>query len=69
MERRSVSSSNIQSIGYDEETQVLEVEFKSGAVYQYTGVNVHLAHNLLGATSVGSFFAQNIKDSFSFKRV
>jgi hypothetical protein len=69
MERQQVSSSNIRSIGHDEETEVLEVEFKSGAVYQYSGVSAHLAQNLLGATSVGSYFAANIKDNFQFKRV
>lgn len=35
MERQYVSSSNIASIGYDPDNQVLEIEFLSGAVYQY----------------------------------
>lgn len=32
MERQYVSSSNIASIGYDPDNQVLEIEFLSGAV-------------------------------------
>ena len=33
MERIRVRSSNIASIGYDNNTQVLEVEFKTASVY------------------------------------
>ena len=37
MERKPVSSSLLTSMGYDPETQTLEVEFTStGAVWQYT---------------------------------
>ena len=38
MDRNQVASSNIRSIGYDMQTQTLEVEFLSGWVYQYYGV-------------------------------
>ena len=38
MERQYVSSSNIASIGYDPDNLVLEIEFLSGAVYQYYDV-------------------------------
>ena len=34
----SASSSAISSIGYDPDASVLEVEFSSGAVYDYYGV-------------------------------
>lgn len=33
MERVKVSSSNIRSIGYEESTKTLEIEFKQGSVY------------------------------------
>ena len=35
MKRQSVESSNLASVGYDEEKQILEVQFKHGGVYQY----------------------------------
>jgi len=35
MDRKQVNSSNIQSIGYDVQSAILEVEFTSGDVYQY----------------------------------
>ena len=38
MDRQSVSSSNIVSVGYDPTSETLEVEFQSGGVYQYYNV-------------------------------
>ena len=38
MERIAVESSNLASIGYDEASMVLEVEFKHGGIYQYFDV-------------------------------
>ena len=34
MERKRVNSSKIRSIGYDEKSQVLEVEMSNGQVFQ-----------------------------------
>ena len=39
MQRDYVSSSNIVSVGYDPASETLEIEFQSGAVYQYYNVN------------------------------
>ena len=36
MERQLINSSNIVSAGYDPASQILEVEFKNGIVWQYT---------------------------------
>ena len=35
MMRIPVASSNVATVGYDEATNTLEVEFKDGSVYQY----------------------------------
>lgn len=69
MERQNVSSSNLQSIGYDEESQTLEVEFINGGIYQYFDVPKHLFEDFLNAASVGSFLARNIKGHFRFSKV
>ena len=69
MERVSVTSSNIKSVGYDEDTQTLEVEFKSGAVYQYYGVDESVHFDMIDAGSVGQYFNANVKDSYSFSQV
>jgi hypothetical protein len=61
MNRKDIESSNIKSLGYDPETETLEVEFKSGQVYQYEGISGDLHRNMINADSVGSFFHSNIK--------
>lgn len=61
MDRIYVDSSNIASIGYDEETDVLEIEFKSGSIYAYDDVPFYLYAQLMNAPSKGKFFNTNIK--------
>ena len=61
MERQPVKSTNVESIGYDPEEKVLEVKFKSGAIYQYAGVQPEMYADLLAAESVGRFVSQVIR--------
>jgi len=69
MERQAVGSSNIASIGYDEATETLEVEFLSGAVYQYYNVGSDLYQSLLTAPSKGSFLNTYIRNAYAYSRV
>ncbi|HEJ8168487.1 KTSC domain-containing protein [Serratia marcescens] len=69
MDRENVTSSNISSIGYDAESQTLEIEFLNGAIYQYFDVPEQVHAELMGADSVGAFLARNIKGSFRYSRV
>lgn len=69
MERESVISSNLISIGYNETSETLEVEFKGGAVYQYFEVPEDEYNCLMRASSHGIYFAANIKDNYRSKRV
>jgi hypothetical protein len=52
MERRSVNSSNLLSIGYDPQTSTLEVEFRTGSIYQYEGVPTDIFDGLMSSSSV-----------------
>ena len=70
MERVAVESSNILSVGYDEALSVLEVEFKGGSVYQYSGVPKEIAMGLIEAESPGKYFAENIRaEGYAYARV
>lgn len=69
MERKRVSASNIRSVGYDPGSQTLEIEFTSGAVYQFTRVSVEMHRKLMNAPSIGSFFKDNIEEEYSSRRV
>lgn len=69
MERNPVSSSNLASVGYHEESQTLEVEFLKGGIYQYFGVPPYVHQELISAPSVGSYFAKNVKNAYSYSQV
>ena len=61
MKRVDVSSSTLESVGYDEATQTLEVASLSGAVYQYHGVPMSVYRDLLAASKVGQFICAYIE--------
>lgn len=69
MDRESVSSSNIVSVGYDPASETLEVEFQSGTVYQYYNVRQGTYDEFMAAPSKGKFFAYQIKNAFPYSRV
>ncbi len=69
MQRDYVSSSNIVSVGYDPASETLEVEFQSGAVYQYYNVNQSFYDEFMRAPSKGRFLAHQIKNAFPYSRV
>lgn len=69
MERKPVQSSNIASIGYDENSSTLEVEFLNNTIYQYFDVPQHIYKGLMQADSQGRFLAQNIKGVFRYSKV
>ena len=70
MERQTVKSSNIASVGYNEENKELEIEFRrTGGVYLYSGVSKRAYNNLMNAESKGHHFAKYIKNSYVFKKV
>jgi hypothetical protein len=69
MERKSVSSSNLSSIGYDPTTRTLEIEFNSGAIYQYSGVPEPKYEALMNAASIGSHFAAHFRDRYPTTRI
>jgi hypothetical protein len=69
MERQSVKSSNIKSIGYDLSKSILEVEFLNGSIYQYSNVPQQMYDDLINAPSHGKFFAAYIRNKFKSTRV
>lgn len=62
-------SSNLASVGYDEAGETLEIEFLSGAVYQYYNVSQHLYDQLMQAASKRKFFHQYIRNAHPYSRI
>ena len=61
MEIQLVKSSNVKAVGYEVETKTLQVEFKSGGIYQYAGVQPEMYADLLKAESIGRFVSQVVR--------
>lgn len=69
MDRQRVISSELDSVGYDDANNVLEVEFRTGGVYQYFGVPRELYVALVTASSKGRFFNSEIKPDYPCVRI
>jgi len=69
MQREGVLSGAIRSIGYDEATTTLEVEFKTGRVYQYEGVPPETHSWLMRIDNKGGFLNRMVIDHFPTREV
>jgi hypothetical protein len=69
MDRIQVRSSSIASIGYDQKTQTLEVEFINGGAYQYFDVPLAKWVEFVGANSKGKYFIAQIRGNYRYFRV
>lgn len=69
MNRTLVRSSNLVSIGYDSNKNILEVEFNSGSIYQYYRVPESKYLNLMNAYSHGKYFTSKIRNVYRPKQI
>lgn len=69
MRRQPVSSSYIQSVGYDPQSHMLEIEYRGDGVYQYDDVEQDTYNALMAAPSKGRYFAERIRDHYAWRRV
>ncbi|NEW79035.1 MAG: KTSC domain-containing protein [Gelidibacter sp.] len=69
MNRQSVESSNLASIGYDAENEILEVEFNHGGIYQYFDVPENVYEELMNAESHGKYFSANIRNDYEYQKI
>ena len=64
LRRTPVRSSVIASVGYDAQTAMLEVEFRSGDVYRYFAVPPSVHRGLIEADSPGAYFNRHVSDHY-----
>jgi hypothetical protein len=69
MERESVISSTILSVGYDAGSETLEIEFKNGGIYQYYNVPAAIHQQFMESGSKGQFHHANVKNAYAYSRV
>lgn len=63
-----VDSSNIEAIGYDQESRELHVQFVSGARYVYQEVPPQVFDGLMAAGSKGSFLNREVKGVYRYTK-
>ena len=67
-QRIAVVSSLLSSIEYSIEA-ILELEFRSGAIYQYFGVPQAVFQELIAAESKGAYFNRHVRNCFRYQRL
>lgn len=66
---RTSDSTNIESVAYDKDDQMLLVRFHSGTEYAYFNVPEDKYQSLLESESKGKFFNTEIKKDFEYKKL
>lgn len=64
----TLDSSLLAAAAYSTD-ETLELQFRSGAVYRYFAIPPAVFHNLIVATSKGTYFNRNIRNNFCYQRV
>lgn len=68
MSIRHIDSYTPKGLRYDPVTEIAEVEFTNGFVYQYYDVPKEVYEEFLNAPSRAKFFDEKIRRSYSFGR-
>lgn len=63
---KSVFSSHIDEIGYDDETREFVVRWSDGNTTIYRGVPIETAHQVWSAPSIGAALHRHMKQKFDF---
>ncbi len=69
LERQPVKSRILRSLGYDESTKILEIEFQTGLVYQYAGVPLKVYRELIRSDEIGKYFTDKVRNRFRTKQI
>ena len=64
----SVDSTILAAVAYDGGRAELQLDFRDGARYAYSGVSPELFRDLLCAASKGSFFNRYIRGRFPYAK-
>jgi KTSC domain len=69
IEMHPVHSTMASQIGYDPDREILQIEFQSGAVYQYAEIDPETWEDLQYSDSIGSFYNEEIKGYYPSARI
>jgi lysyl-tRNA synthetase, class II len=66
MNETRVESTTLLALAYDDAREILQLEFRSRAIYHYYGVPAAVHEALRDAPSKGSYFNRVIRGRFSY---
>ncbi|MDA1117244.1 MAG: KTSC domain-containing protein [Proteobacteria bacterium] len=69
MDRKRVNSSKIRAVGYDEKSQILEIEFSNGQITQYVKVYPEVYRRFMAAPNPTTFYDDKIAEDYTGRRV
>ena len=69
MELKKVTSSHLDMVGYDAINLTMMVRFKTGDIYEYSGVDERTYNDLMTAPSVGQYFTKYVKNRYSYRKI
>jgi KTSC domain len=69
MQRIRLDSTVLQSVGYQDQLVLLELEFRDGTIYHYFKVSEQIFQELLRAESRGAYFNANIRHRFAYAQI
>jgi hypothetical protein len=69
MERTKVESTILLSIGYEPDSELLELEFLSGAIYGYLDVPPYAYMALMESNSKDAYFEKFIHDKYDVEKI
>lgn len=64
-----LSSSNIESAGFDKDRKILFIKFHGDRTYQYSGIPESIFRGLLAAESAGRYFRSHIRGVYTSANV
>jgi hypothetical protein len=64
----AVESATLAALAYDDANEILQLEFRSRAIYRYFGVPAPVHEALLAAPSKGEYFNRAIRGRFPYSR-
>jgi hypothetical protein len=69
MNRTAIASPGIAQVGYEEGSEILEIEFVSGKIYQFYNVPSKMFNQLMSASHKELYYETNILVRFPYKRI
>jgi hypothetical protein len=69
MNRIPVASTDITQVGYDQDSEILEIQFSSHSVYQYFNVPSKVYETLMTAPSKEEYYHTHIGERFPYVRL